>query len=265
MNSTKFLVDNGADPNKIITSQEFGGATLFHMSCYYADNKIIKYLLKHNANVNAVDYRSFIPLIHTLNSAVSERIEKDAAVENVKFLLKYSDVGKINFTNNIILDFDTDRDLSTIILEYLAKLSVLLKIPVDQAIKSLFGNINSQFLNYLNHCKAELTTAKDTKILDSCLTYSNLLSDNKVKLQKHVKNNKNLKEYRKIDCKKKFPIYGNAMVENAARAVKRDNLISKSTKSLSKHLPLFNSAPSIFGDILDCIWSSKDLTKIYQK
>lgn len=121
-----------------------------------------------------------------------------------------------------------------------------------------------RYSNYYKQCQIELIQAKNTKLENSWISFYNLLVDDRKKLKNYAGNKHLIADFRRSDCVKKFPIYGESMNENVKRGIIRRELFDRSSIVLSKCLLIFNPNYLIIRDLLDCILSKKNLRKLCQ-
>lgn len=243
------LINRGSDVNGVDGS----GSTIMHYACRNdASVEIIKLLVKNGADVNVIDHRGLIPLFSLNHPKASENSRMSS-----RFLLKYSDVNLVDFckTNRHIEIVKVN--LSEVNVEHFAKLQAL-DLPVYLGLLDTVLN-NAKCRSYLRQCRDELELAKKTKLPRSSVSFFDLLVEGKTKLRDYA-GNKNLVD-RFENSSMKFPIYGGEMQKNVKNGIKRRELFDESAKLLSRHLPIFSPTHSIVRDIIDCIGSSKDLTK----
>lgn len=259
----QLLIDFGIDVNH---GNDEGEVPL-HCACARLSNKkfnLIKCLLKNNANANAAASDGLTPLIH----AVDNKLGKKTMKKYFFFLMEHTDFNVTRQDVNIFTYYDKPllEYLWKMILEHLAKLEIL-EIPVNSVYLNIISG-KKEFNNYYKLCQAELLTAKNTKLINSWLTYLNLLVDSRKNLKNYARNKDFIKVFKKSDCKNNFPIYGAIMNKNLSKGIERRKLMDKSASVLSNCLPIFSPTHLVIRDTLDCIMSSENLSvfcKSFQK
>lgn len=254
----QLLVDNGLDVNHSGNS----GSTPLHWACNLnLDNiKIIKCLLKNNANMSAINQYGDTPLIRALRSRM-ETLSFEITIKKFAFILEHSNFDFIHKEFNIFYsEYLSHPDyLWKMFLKHAAKLESL-NIAVHSTLLNIVSR-QSKSCCYYKQCKAELLRAKNTKFENSWVTFYNLLVDGRKKLKNYAGNRNLIQDFVRSGLMTKFPIYGAAMYQNVKKGIKKRALFDKSTFLLSTCLPIFNPTHLIIRDILDCIMSKKDLMK----
>lgn len=82
------------------------------------------------------------------------------------------------------------------------------------------------------------------------------------KLKNYAGNEAIVNDFKNSDCEDEFLIYGSAMRKNLEKGIKKRKLFDKSSVLLSYNLPIFRPNYLIVRDILDCMLSNKDLSKM---
>lgn len=142
-------------------------------------------------------------------------------------------------------------------LKHLARLQML-NFALDQDILDALSNKNG-FNNYFMKCKRELSTAKNTKLPNSWITFFNLVNFDKKKFKNWAGNKDLIEGFNSSGYLLKFPIYGVEMKRNVEKGIKRRKLFDKSAVSLTNCLPILNPTHLIIRDMLDKL-RTKDLT-----
>lgn len=252
------------------------GETPLHRVCASNISKnncfgTVKCLMRHNANINALDNLRETPLLLFLKNLPFFNEYLESREYTLRFLLKYSDANVedrlgVNILSCITIglnhDFKSDELRNTygrIILEHLAKLHAL-NITVKENILR-YLSYNNYYVDYFTQCKEELVKAKNMKFQKSWVSYFNLLVDNKTKLKNYAGNKDLVKEFQANDCSEIFPIYGASMKENVDKGVTRRQLFDGSAELLSNNWPIFSPSHLIIRAVLDCL-STKDLNKL---
>lgn len=249
----KLLIEHGSDVNN---HSDEDGSTPLHEACRNSESdlRIVKFLMKNGADVNAPDFKGRTPL---MNELTCDFLDKNI----LKFLLKYSDVNIIDEFGNNILFLVENRELLKIVLEHIAKLRAL-DLPVSSEVLKYTSRDHR---TYFKKCTKELTLAKSTKIENSWITFFDVLVDGRRKLKNYAGNKDLVESFESSKCKKKFPIYGKQMKKNMEKGIKKRELFDESSILLSSFLPVFNPDHLILRNILDCVLSTKDLSKLCEK
>lgn len=178
--------------------------------------------------------------------------------------MEHSDFNQIDLDNERILSFEeSERNLGKIILEHVAKLQTL-NIQVHPAVLDRVMLKLDKYRDYFNKCKNELFEAKNMRLESSWITFYDLLVDSKKKIKNYAGNFELIEDFQTSNCVEKFPIYGASIDENVRKGMKRRELFDKSSIALSKCLPVFNPNHLIVRDILNCVLSIKNLSKLCQ-
>lgn len=130
-------------------------------------------------------------------------------------------------------------------------------------VHSTFLNAVSQYKHkeYLKKCSKELDSAKSKKLRHSWVTFWNLLVDDAKKLKNYAGNLDLVRDFKKSDCLKKFPIYGATILKNMEKGIETRRLYDKSAAILSNCCPVYSPTHLIIRDILDCL-NYKDYEKL---
>lgn len=222
--------------------------------------------MKNGAKVDAYCCKSNTPLLHVVNNC--DRIQyNDKSKEIMKFLLKYSDFCMVGSDKNNPLTSYTYHWIWKMFIEHISKL-VACDLLVNAKILETISN-TEDYDKYLEQCAEELSLAKNSKLKNSWVTYFDILVGSKKKL-KNLAGNKDLIEdfmnaSKSNDLSRNFPIYGTAMLKNIKEGMERRESFDKASILLSINLPIFNPNHLVVRDVLDCITSTNDLSKLSSK
>lgn len=233
---TRLLVDHGADVNN---ASVLDGSTAFHWACWCFDKKIVKFLLKRGADINALDFEKRTPLMFMLANDDYQKI----GIQALKYLLgKWPAVNTIDSGGKNVLTIRPDQDYQKIVVEHLAKMEMLNHTVHPSLINTISDDSNLN--NYFTKCKEELLLARDSRIHnDSTVTFFHLLGGNKTELANYAGNEGLVKSFKNCDIVEKFPIYSCSMKRNMDKAIKRRQLCDDAEESLENIFPV-NSHPS---------------------
>lgn len=243
------------------------GSKPVHLVDEFYKLETMKCLLKHGANIHALDYRGRTPLLRMLDSQSYSWVLS----KKLRFLLKHSNVNVIDSKERNALSVTSNVHFWKPLLEHIGKLRAL-DLPIHAGILESIER-EEKYKEYFKKCTDELEIAKNTKLDDtlflkrmhrsegeSKVSFLNLLVDSKKKLKNYV-GSRDFIDYEKVNWLLKYPIYGSSMYDNVLGAVTKKEIFDESAVMLRSCLPIFNSHDDIVVDILNCIKSSKDLEK----
>lgn len=253
-NKVLLLIDYGSDVNAVSNKR---GSTALGLAFSYGNKEIVKYFLRHGADITRKGVESMLELIESNTTCW---ITKNF-LEFLCRCVKYVDLNNVDWLGrNIFFFFDIPPTLWKTFLSHLAKLSFL-NIPLHSSLKCTL-KYQVEYNSYFKMCLKELSEIKKDKFSDFCISYFNLLMDDRKKLKNYAGNEELIEEFQLSDCSKTFPIYGAEIQRHVNRGIIRHKLCGKAAYGLSNCLPIFYPDNLIIRDILDCIISSKDLSKL---
>lgn len=259
----KYLLFCGANLN----SPSYSDYTPLHVACTplmcekKCNKKTVKYLLQNHADINSLSIENYTPLMTFLDYSFdnfevgSSHPVDEKSKKFLRYLLKYLNV------DSVTIGLFPREKLYETYLQHVAKL-LALDIPVNSHYNVL--QMRPNYTDHFQKCNHELLVAKNTKVLNSWITYFNLLVDNKKKLKNYAGNKELIASFEETDVCKKFPIYGNMMKENVKKGIKRRTFYDKSTLLLSNCLKIYGPTHLIVRDTLDYL-NLKDLLKFCKK
>lgn len=259
----QLLIELGLDVNR----RDSSGNTPLLRACDLDNIEIIKCLLKNGiTDTNEVYFYVFTSQLTTIRLLQPSPSSLSCMIKIFNFILKYADFTKVHEINLYPID---DIDLSFNFSElnpwicFLKHLALIksLNVPVHPDLFDVILSGNQQ-KSYFKQCEEELLQAKNTKLKNSWITFYNLLVDSSKKIRNYCGNIEMRVDFAKTNCKKTFPIYGAIIDENMKKGRNRRFLYDRSTFTLSNRCPIFNPSHLITRDILDCILSKKDLSKL---
>lgn len=216
--NAKFLISVGANVNLKNDSME----TPLLMATF-KDMSIIKILINAGANANEPTRDGdHVPLTYFINSL--RLASETRTTEILRLLVERTDVNvkAVRDQRNILVNTLEAYRLSTrktvlfkIILEHIAKLKTL-NLHVDSRLAdfiSLMGYLD----DYFRFCTLELKKAMSTKIDNCCVTFFNILVDDKYKRIKYAGNEELKKNFK--NSVGLFPIYRPWMLSNMAEGI----------------------------------------------
>lgn len=195
--------------------------------------KIIKCLLKYGTKVHSLDCFLDINEVEknrSLELALGRNFtrqytlfEKDAAISKVvSFIIKHTYLNEV-YDSDLFKDDKILYKLvgcnPNVILEHVAKLQSL-NMTVDSRLLKSIPMIEG-LDSYYKQCEMELIQAKNSKLNNSWITFYNFLVDGRKKLKNYAGNEDLIEDFRRNDCVKKFPIYGESINEKVRKGIER--------------------------------------------
>lgn len=237
------LINHGADVNHLRKDN----VTPLNLACFNKGAEIVKCLLKNGSNPNTpTRYKGFSILMQYA------RFKKHLNSEKIKLLLKYgADVNYVTPDKDHVLSSPLQESSWKIILKHIAKLQALSFSIHSCLIEVISGN--NDYKNYFNKCTHELIEDKNTKLLNSWVTFFNLLVDSKFKLRNYSGNEALVSDFRKIDLKNKFPVYGAIIQKRFLKGSSNRKKWDVGAEILGNHLPIFNPTHLVIRNILDLL------------
>lgn len=238
------LVDNGVQLNDLVDKTQ---KSPLQIAYDHRQKAVMKCLLKNGFNVNYIDNEGysflmslllqlFEPDLEIVKFLLKHRADVNVLSPSGKNILYYWVDGKIS-------------DCRRIILEHIAKLYVI-GLPVHESLIESITEKKS-FNDYFDKCKQELLEAKSLKIGSYKVTFLNLLMEHKSKLGKYARNRNLVEEFEKIDTEQAFPIFGAAINKRFFKTIQRQKLWNNAAAKLSRCLPVVNQSHLIVQKVLD--------------
>lgn len=251
----QLLANSGANVNVHVTDSP---VTPLHLASTAMNEKMIKCLLDHGADIHARDLQGRISLMlyagnlrYKKKHSTNHKVEK----EMLKILLECSDLSinsEVAGTGYEYLIINRCYEWTwELIFEQVAKWKIV-NLSVHPSLPNIIKN-NDDNRQYFFQCEEELSLAKNTKFKNSWITYLNVLMDDPTKLKNYAGNEDLLQDFKKGLWTDEFPIFGLLMQANMKKGIETRKLFNKSASSMSNYCPIFGPTHLIIRDLLDCL------------
>lgn len=236
----KLLVSRGSDVN----SRSFDGKTPLHWACMYCKIDIIKFFLKCGTRLDALDSFGHTPLL----SMLKHFSHKNSEVK-LRYLVEHSEVDTIDTLGYSALCYTKNRNNLVSILKHVAKLKTLGVVVHLDFMDKITNSEECQKI--FKVCEDELELAKKTKFQNSWITFYDLLVSRKKNLKNYAGNKDIVQDFKKSNCRNKFPIYGATIYKNFNKGIRIRKMFDKSALVLSKAMPVFGPSHLVVRNVLD--------------
>lgn len=263
-NILKLLINAGANLN----AQDYYGNTPLHKAVEAKNFELLKILIDAGANVNKINNFGCTAL-----GFLVEEVNDELSMKGLKLLIECTDVNLTNtegenvLVNDLkILNDNCNSDSESDLEEMKRSIEVIYEhVAIMKALDLQINRCTLDFIsqsNYFIACLAELKKAKAMKLRNCCVTFFNLLVDDKRKLVKYAGNYDLVKDFKKNIHN--FVIYG-AMIKNKMmKGIKGRKFLDEAANLLTYYLPIFNPTHLIIRNIFDVL-SEKDWNKLCEK
>lgn len=275
-NKLKMLIDAGAD----VCKRDEQNDTPLQMTAQYGRNiSVIKLLIDSGTDISEILHRKNNIVTERFFSEILQKVFEDKdkvlATDILRSLIEGIDVGLSVINGDDVLSemwfnqvfCEDDLSFFNFFLEHVAKL-VILKLPVNSKVLDYISK-SAEYSEYYSDCIEELKRAETTKLYNSWVTLLNLIVDDERKFVKYAGNKDLINDFKRINLKKNFPIFGERMKSNVNKGICGRKLFDSAANMFSYHLPIFSPAHLITSGVLDVLcerdWKNLSDRKRYNK